>query len=119
MSSPIVSAILAAAKAGHWPHKFGKRENKLVESVVAYVDGAAPSTHHIVAAGTFSCVANVNQTIVAPCVPTDVVQVLVQSNASGTLFIHWAAADTGSIAVNLNTAAQIGDVLQYIVVRAK
>ena len=119
MSNPIASLITAAANAGGWPKKFGSRENKLAESVKAYVDGAAPASHSIVAAGTFTCVANLSQTITVACVATDVVQVSVQSNSTGTLFIHKAAAGAGSIAVNLNTAAVAGDVLQYIVVRAK
>lgn len=119
MTAPIVSAALAASKAGDWPHKFNKRENKIVESVKAYVDGNATASHSIVAAGTFTCVVGLNQTIPAACVATDVVQVSVKSNATGTLLVHKAAAGAGSISVNLNTAAAAGDVLQYIVVRAK
>lgn len=119
MSSPIASLVSAAAKAGHWPRKFGKRENKLAESVKAYVDGSAPASHNIVDAGTFTCVSGTNQTITAACVPTDVVQVTVKSNASGALFVHKAAAGTGSISVNLSGSASVGDVLQYVVVRAK
>lgn len=119
MSNPIVSAAAAALRAGRFPKRFGKRENKVVESVKAYVDGAAPASHSIVAAGTFTCIANINQTITVACVATDVVQVSVKSNATGTLFVHTAAAGAGSIAVNLDSAAVAGDVLQYVVVRAK
>ena len=119
MSNPIASLVTAAKNAGAWPIKFGSRENKLAESVKAYVDGAAPASHQIVAAGTFVCVANLNQTIPVACVATDVVTVSVKSNATGTLIVHKAAAGAGSIAVNLNTAAAAGDVLQYAVIRAK
>jgi len=119
MSNPIASLITAAARAGAWPQKFGGRENKLAESVKSYVDGAAPASHSIVAAGTHTCIANVNQTITVACAATDVVQVTVKSNATGTLFVHKAAAGAGSIAVNLNSAAGAGDVLQYVVVRSK
>lgn len=34
MSNPIVNALVEAAKAGKFPKKFGKREDKLIESVL-------------------------------------------------------------------------------------
>lgn len=116
----IINLSTEAAQAGLFPSvRFNQRERKILQSVKAYVDGGSAASHNIVAAGTFTCIANIDQTITVACVATDVVQVTVKSNSTGTLFVHKAAAGTGSIAVNLNLAAHAGDVLQYCVIRAK
>jgi len=43
MSSPVVSLTTEAAKAGDFPQKFNKREQKLAESAKSYVDTTAAS----------------------------------------------------------------------------
>jgi hypothetical protein len=115
----IINLSTEAAQAGLFPSvRFNQRERKILQSVKAYVDGGAVATHQIVAAGLHTCTASASQTVVAACVATDTVCVLVKSS-TGVVSIQKAAAGAGSIAVTLSAAATAGDVLQYCVVRAK
>jgi len=123
MSNPIVSAAVAALRAGRFPKKFGKRENKVVESLKAYVDGAAPAVLQAVAGGTHTTLGgDANETISVPgAVASDVVCVTVKSHLGGGPIrsVTKAAASSGQIDVVLSGDPTADHVLQYVVFRVK
>lgn len=120
MSAPIVSLATAAAKAGKYPGRFNKREEKMLESVKAYVDGNTVASHKIFAAGTQATSAgSPSQTItVAGALSSDIVMVTLKTAGATPRTVLTASAAAGQINVVMSGDPSTDHVLQYQVIRS-
>lgn len=119
MSAPIASLSTNAAKAGKYPHEFNKRENKMLESVKAYVDGNAVASHKIVAAGNLTSVGGAASEVfvVTGLLSTDIVMLTLKTNA-GNHEIRAHIPATNSLTIRFEADPGAGTITSYQVIRA-
>lgn len=119
MSAPVTSLATQAAKAGRFPADFNKRERKMLESVKAYVDGAAVATHKIVAAGNLTTLGGAATEVftVTGLLSTDTVMLTLKTNAANHVLRAYIPA-TNSLSIRFEADPGAGVIVSYQVIRA-
>jgi hypothetical protein len=112
MSSPVVNAIAAALKAGKYPaRKFGKRENKQIESVldstVKLVEATYDATVNGGALGTYTLGVSIPAGAVVTAAWCDIQTGLAGASGSLTLNVPTEGALTQALTSAANGSASV------------
>lgn len=111
MSNPIVDAIAEAEKAGRFPQKFNKRENKIVEAVLASTVKLVQATYDVAVDGGALGAHVLNVTVPASAIVTacwcDIQTGLAGASGSLTLNVPTEGALTQALTSAANGTAAV------------
>lgn len=112
MSNPVVNAIAESEKAGKYPaRKFGKREDKLIESVLASTVKLVQATYDVAVDGGALCAHVLNVSIPADAIVTaawcDIQTGLAGASGSLTLNVPTDGALTQALTSASNGSASV------------